>query len=264
MRTLLLPGTAEVPRPGGSGAKSKGGGSGLAVLPGGRTLDLECSGSVVPGTGSPWMLGVLVSGTRLLPTADRHSGTAQRQDGTTRFIAGTSWQWGTEEEFVQTDTWQRPVNLTPYGSEIREPTATRFEPDTLVLFDPILFTGKPRDFESGLDFFGARYYSNQWCRWLGTDQPFLDNSVNLPQNWNLFRYCANNPINIIDPNGMLQEDKTGLPQFVPTEVITESHITQISPEGHLLVVNWESEKGIMYTDDWTPIEAMDVRKRTAC
>lgn len=124
--------------------------------------------------------------------------------GTTRFIAGMSWQWGLIEEipqFVQTNTWLRPVNLTPYGSEIREVSGARYEPDALVLFDPILFTGKPRDFESGLDYFGARYYSNTWCRWLGADQPFVDYSIRTPLSWSRYIYTRNNPVILYDSNG---------------------------------------------------------------
>lgn len=120
--------------------------------------------------------------------------------GTTRYIAGTSWQWGTGDTYLETNTWLRPVNLTPYGSEIHQ-VGAKYEPDTLVLFDPLLFTGKPRDFESGLDYFGARYYSNTWCRWLGADQPFADNYIEKPSSWNLFLYVRNNPINSADPNG---------------------------------------------------------------
>jgi RHS repeat-associated protein len=68
------------------------------------------------------------------------------------------------------------------------------------------FTGKERDSESGLDYFGARYYSNGMGRWVSADWsagpatvPYahLDN----PQTLNLYSYVDNNPINGIDADG---------------------------------------------------------------
>jgi RHS repeat-associated protein len=68
------------------------------------------------------------------------------------------------------------------------------------------FTGKKRDAESGLDYFGARYYSNGMGRFVTPDWsagpatvPYahLDN----PQTLNLYSYVDNNPINGIDADG---------------------------------------------------------------
>jgi RHS repeat-associated protein len=36
------------------------------------------------------------------------------------------------------------------------------------------FTGKERDTESGLDYFGARYYASSMGRWMSPDKPFAD------------------------------------------------------------------------------------------
>gem|GEM_PF-6002179 len=47
--------------------------------------------------------------------------------GSTRFVAGTSWQWGEGDTYLETDTWLRPVNLTPYGSEISAGSPVRGE-----------------------------------------------------------------------------------------------------------------------------------------
>jgi len=80
-------------------------------------------------------------------------------------------------------------------------------------FDPKRkFSDKERDAESGLDYFGARYYSApiRWgdghtsgnYRWLSTD-PVLDRSraIPNPQLWSLYSYCANNPLKFTDPDG---------------------------------------------------------------
>ncbi len=67
--------------------------------------------------------------------------------------------------------------------------------------ESVLFTGKQRDAESGLDFFGARFYSKFSGRWISPDKLFADNKVQSPQSWNLFTYANNEPIMHFDPNG---------------------------------------------------------------
>jgi len=60
------------------------------------------------------------------------------------------------------------------------------------------FTGKERDAETGLDYFGARYYSGALGRWISADQPFADQHTQDPQSWNLFQYARNNPLRFVD------------------------------------------------------------------
>jgi RHS repeat-associated protein len=62
-------------------------------------------------------------------------------------------------------------------------------------------SGKERDQETGLDYFGARYYSGAQGRWTSPDEPFEDQFVNNPQSWNLYSYVRNNPIARIDSQG---------------------------------------------------------------
>jgi len=57
------------------------------------------------------------------------------------------------------------------------------------------FTGKKRDIETGLDYFGARYYSNGLGRWVSADWsaapvpvPYAD--FNDPQSLNLYAYVG--------------------------------------------------------------------------
>jgi len=91
----------------------------------------------------------------------------------------------------------------PYGELITEDhlvEAIPGNPDPRT--EQVLFTGKPRDKESGLDYFGPRFLSGNMLRFNSPDQPFIDNHVDDPQSWNLYNYCRSNPINIIDPTGM--------------------------------------------------------------
>jgi RHS repeat-associated protein len=74
-------------------------------------------------------------------------------------------------------------------------------------YDPALkFSGKERDTESGLDYFGARYYDHSLYRFLSVDPVIPKNqAMYLPKRWNLYQYCRNNPISYIDSGG--DEDK---------------------------------------------------------
>src|SRR5437016_11762943 len=67
---------------------------------------------------------------------------------------------------------------------------------------PQKFTGKERDAETGLDWFGSRYFSGAEGRFtrpdslIGKPEWLAD-----PQRWNRYVYVRNNPLRYIDPNG---------------------------------------------------------------
>lgn len=63
------------------------------------------------------------------------------------------------------------------------------------------FTGKERDAETGLDYFGARYFSGAQGRFTSPDAPFADQRPEDPQSWNLYSYVRNNPLRYIDDDG---------------------------------------------------------------
>jgi len=64
------------------------------------------------------------------------------------------------------------------------------------------FTGKERDAETGLDFFGARYMSSAQGRFTSAD-PLLNSAKPWePQTWNRYSYALNNPLKYVDPNGL--------------------------------------------------------------
>ena len=63
------------------------------------------------------------------------------------------------------------------------------------------FTGKERDNESGLDYFGARYFSGAGGRFTSVD-PALAISLKDPQTWNRYVYVNNRPLTYVDPDGL--------------------------------------------------------------
>lgn len=68
------------------------------------------------------------------------------------------------------------------------------------------FTGKERDGETGLDYFGARYFSGAQGRFASPDPYMPSADVKDPQSWNRYAYARNNPLRYIDPNGLDWED----------------------------------------------------------
>jgi RHS repeat-associated protein len=63
------------------------------------------------------------------------------------------------------------------------------------------FTGKERDNESGLDYFGRRHYGSTLGRFMQPDEAFNDQNTHDPQSWNLYSYVRNNPLRYTDPTG---------------------------------------------------------------
>ncbi len=58
------------------------------------------------------------------------------------------------------------------------------------------FSAKEKDPETGLSYFGSRYYSSDLSIWLSVD-PMSDKYPSLSP----YVYCADNPVKLVDPNG---------------------------------------------------------------
>lgn len=98
----------------------------------------------------------------------------------------------------------------PFGEEIPagvggRTTAMGYTPNPALTQK---FTGKERDAEAGLDYFGARYLSSAHGRFTTPDP--LHGSAHLedPQTWNRYSYAANNPLKYNDPAGLWNWDAT--------------------------------------------------------
>ena len=98
---------------------------------------------------------------------------------------------GTAQMEINSGGW--PVwqgQFTPFGAELADgPTPMHYK-----------FTGKERDSESGLDYFGARYNASSMGRFMSPD-PLGGNLAN-PQSLNKYAYVLNNPLINTDPTGM--------------------------------------------------------------
>ena len=81
------------------------------------------------------------------------------------------------------------IHYAPYGELIANQQTIGYD-------ERYKFTGKERDWETGYDYFGARYYDFRKGFWNSVD-PLADNYPgNTP-----YLYCNGNPIMLIDPDG---------------------------------------------------------------
>ncbi|WP_263377690.1 RHS repeat domain-containing protein [Granulicella paludicola] len=91
--------------------------------------------------------------------------------------------------------------------------------------DPYKFTGKERDAESGLDYFGARYYGSNMGRMMSPDDFVNDTHTSDPQSWNLYAYARNNPLRYIDPTGEIVENTDD-----PNHKLTNAQMSAIAKD----------------------------------
>ena len=100
----------------------------------------------------------------------------------------------------------------PFGEELPSSVGSRSSVDGYGAVDGVRqkFTQKERDVESGLDYYGARYYSSAQGRFSSCDPlPVTKESFVNPQRWNMFIYVKNNPVAAFDPNGADGQGKSG-------------------------------------------------------
>ena len=103
------------------------------------------------------------------------------------------------------------------------------------------FSAKERDSETGLSYFGSRYYSSNLSIWLSVD-PMSDKYASLSP----YVYCADNPVKLVDPNGeewetpedanyaqhLISIAQTRQKQYDPSS--REYKLLQVGPRWHFL------------------------------
>jgi RHS repeat-associated protein len=93
------------------------------------------------------------------------------------------------------NSYQFFLNL-PFGETMAEQKSITEDYTT-----PYKFNGKELDEETGLYYYGARYYDPKISIWLSVD-PLAEKFPS----WNPYNYTMQNPVNLIDPNGMEPDD----------------------------------------------------------
>ncbi len=95
------------------------------------------------------------------------------------------------------NAYQFFLNL-PFGETMAEQLGSNY------YNTPYKFNGKELDEETGLYYYGARYYDPRVSIWLSVD-PLAEHAPG----WNPYAYCMQNPVRFIDPDGRWEWDTTG-------------------------------------------------------
>src|SRR5712692_5685683 len=92
----------------------------------------------------------------------------------------------------------------PFGEELFAGTGGRTTAQGYTSSDGVRqqFTQKERDNETGLDYFGARYYASTQGRFTSPDPMHSSGRPIHPQSWNRYSYVINQPLSLIDPDGL--------------------------------------------------------------
>src|SRR4030042_3737799 len=104
------------------------------------------------------------------------------------------------------------IEYFPYGETWVQDASTSLGNQSM----PYKFTSKEQDEETGLYYFGARYYEPNMSHWISTDPSISDylptkksggknlpgmGGVYNPVNLNFYHYAGNNPVILLDPDG---------------------------------------------------------------
>ena len=99
-------------------------------------------------------------------------------------LGSSSWITYSDGKAVQ------HLHYLPWGEDFVDQRANSFDGVRYT------FSAKEKDSETGLSYFGSRYYSSDLSIWLSVD-PMSDKYPSLSP----YTYCANNPVKVVDPNG---------------------------------------------------------------
>ena len=159
----------------------------------------------------------------------------------------------------QGNEYQR-IEYTPYGEEWVE-----LKPDAGEVYLPYRFTGKERDEETGLYYYGARYLDPVYSRWLSTDPAVGDymptvgaDNSNMPGmggvfniiNIALYTYTGNNPIRYVDPDGKDITNRTA--SYIVARLENPILVPKLDERGNL---QYSSDGKLVYIEIDTAIIA---------
>ena len=167
-----------------------------------------------PGTGWPNTNGCIPSGNQPQKCPTNSNGGMWVERGVARPATWYyhsdslgSTQWLTDDE----GKLHERVEYYPYGEVWRQSSGQGVHK----LRQAFLYTGKEYDSETGLTYFGARYYDSRHARWMSPDPVLIDhrefwtspvspqptNDATTPANLSPYTLSNGNPLSKIDPDG---------------------------------------------------------------
>lgn len=120
----------------------------------------------------------------------------QNDNNEERFYYHNNWQ-GSPRAVTNEDgqvVWQ--TRYEPFGKPVQEATLQGLNNNAINKYK---FNAKELDMETGLYYYGARYYDKHMGRFIIADA--LGGDTTNPQSFNLYAYTLNNPLRFVDPDG---------------------------------------------------------------
>jgi RHS repeat-associated protein len=111
----------------------------------------------------------------------------------------------------------------------------------------LTFLCKQHGAETGLDYFGARYFSGAQGRFTSPDPEIIPRDITNPRVWNKYAYTLNNPLSNVDPDGratLPAEVQQALQRFAPTALSLISPAAKAT-NATLTVLDLERRIGLM-------------------
>ena len=127
------------------------------------------------------------------------------------------------------------IHYAPYGEQIANQQTIGYD-------ERFKFTGKERDWETGYDYFGARFYWSADGIFTTVD-PLADKYPNVTP----YLYCNGNPIKYVDPDGNLPQMVAGALLSAGADVAAQIGTDMIANHqtfiGSVKNINWKSVAG---------------------
>lgn len=158
--------------------------------------------SVAVNGAMSWVHTNVTAGGKLVATYQNDNGGTTPETGNLHF-ALLDWLGTKRLQTSHDGTYDNSWRSLPFGDVPPSPPGGSYStPDATEQH----FTGKERDTESGLDYFGARYYSSSMGRFMSPDwsikiSPIPYGRLGDPQSLNLYAYVRNNPLSMVDRDG---------------------------------------------------------------
>jgi RHS repeat-associated protein len=157
---------------------------------------------------------------------------------------------------LETDENGDPISYEeyhPYGTTAYRSAKAGFD----LSLKRFRFTGKERDEETGLYYFGARYYAPWLARWTSSDPGgFVDGL-------DLFEYCHNNPVGVRDRTGQKGAQPDRITYSIETDTFTGGENPTIDDFRHLVGPKFDNRITAKNSDIYfTPHSRLDLESHS--
>ncbi len=139
------------------------------------------------------------------------------------------------------------LSYLPFGEtlmDIKDPYQTPYDLST-----SYQFTGHEKDEETGLTYAHARYYDSELAIWLSVD-PLAEKYPWISS----YAYCANNPVNYIDPTGLSHSEFDESGNYLRTTKDNWFHNTFFGRKGRIIDGNGNVTQKFKFADPKSDVQ----------